>query len=64
MRDGDRLFAQVRDQKIPLSPESDRDYVLAGSDNVHVIFTSDTQGRATELILRESGTDSYLNRIK
>jgi len=64
VRERDRLFAQIRDMKIPLSPESDRDFVLEGPDNVHVIFTSDTQGRATELILRETGTDAYLNRIK
>jgi serine beta-lactamase-like protein LACTB, mitochondrial len=63
-REGDRLFAHIRDQKIPLSPESDRDYVLTGLDNVHVVFMSDSNGRTTELILRESGTDSYLNRIK
>jgi serine beta-lactamase-like protein LACTB len=63
-REGGRLFAQVRDQKIPLSPENDRDYLLMGLDDVHVIFMADGNSRATELILRESGTDSYLNRIK
>ena len=62
-REGDRLFAQIRDQKIPLSPESARDYVLKGSDT-QIIFVSDGNGRATELILRESGTDAHLNRIK
>lgn len=62
-REGDRLFAQIRDDKIPLSPESTRDYVLKGGDT-HLVFMSDGNGRATEVILRESGTDSYLNRIK
>ena len=62
-REGDRLFAQIRDQKIPLSPESARDYVLKGT-NTQIVFVSDGNGRATELILRESGTDAYLNRIK
>ena len=62
-REGDRLFAQIRDQKIPLSPESARDYVLKGSDT-QIIFVTDGNGRATELILRESGTDAYLSRSK
>src|SRR5579871_91356 len=62
-REGDRLFAQIRDQKIPLSPESARNYVLKGTDT-QIIFISDGNGRATELIFRESGTDMYLNRIK
>ena len=62
-REGDRLFAQTRDQKIPLSPESARDYVLKGSDT-QIIFVTDGNGRATELILRESGTDAYLSRSK
>ena len=59
-REGDRLFAQVRDQKISLSPESARDYVLKGTDN-HLTFSIDRNGRP-ELILRESGIDAYLNR--
>jgi CubicO group peptidase (beta-lactamase class C family) len=62
-REGNRLFAQIRDQKIPLSPESARDYVLKGTDT-QIVFVSEGNGRATELILRESGTDAYLNRIK
>jgi CubicO group peptidase (beta-lactamase class C family) len=62
-REGDSLFAQVRDQKIPLSPESARDYVLKGSDT-HIIFVSNGNGRTTELILRESGSDAYLKRIE
>jgi len=62
-REGDRLFARIRDQKIPLSPESARDYVLKGSDT-QIIFVSDGNGRTTELILREGGTDAYLNRIE
>src|SRR6266581_79196 len=62
-REGDRLFAHIRDQKIPLSPESARDYVLKGSDT-QIIFVTDGNGRATELILRESGTDAYLSRSK
>jgi len=62
-REDGRLLAQVRDQQIPLLPESPRDYVFKGTD-VEIIFQTDGNGRAKELILRESGTDSYLNRIK
>jgi serine beta-lactamase-like protein LACTB, mitochondrial len=62
-REDGRLLAQVRDQQIPLLPETARDYVFKGTD-VQIIFQTDGNGRAKELILRESGTDSYLNRIK
>jgi CubicO group peptidase (beta-lactamase class C family) len=62
-RDGDRLFARVRDQEIALLPESTREYVFKATD-VQIIFETDGDGPAKELILRESGTDSYLNRIK
>ena len=59
-REGDRLFAQIGDQKISLLPESVRDYVPRGGDN-HVIFSTDSNGRP-ELILRGNGTDAYLSR--
>jgi CubicO group peptidase (beta-lactamase class C family) len=62
-QEGDRLFAQIRDQKIPLLPESARDYVFERSDT-QIIFEADGNGRAKELILRESGADAYLNRVK
>jgi hypothetical protein len=45
-----------------LLPESVRDYVLKGFDN-DLIFSMDGNGRP-ELILRESGTDAYLNLVK
>lgn len=61
-REGVRLFAQVGDQKISLSPESVRDYAVEGGDN-HLIFSTDSNGRP-ELIVRESGIDAYLNRVK
>ena len=61
-REGDQLFAQIRDQKIPLAPESVRDYVFKGFD-VHLMFSIDRDGRP-ELIMRESGIDSYLNLVK
>jgi len=62
-REGNRLFAQIEGRKIPLSPESTRDYVLKGSDT-QIIFVSDGQRRTRELILREAGTDTYLSRIE
>ncbi len=61
-REGERLFAQVGDQKLSLSPESVRDYVLQGGDN-HLIFSIDRNGRP-QLIVRESGIDAYLNLVK
>jgi CubicO group peptidase (beta-lactamase class C family) len=61
-REDNRLFAQIRDQKTQLVPESVRDYVFKGSDT-QIIFVTDGNGRAKELILREGGTDAYLNRI-
>jgi serine beta-lactamase-like protein LACTB len=62
-REGDRLFARIRDQKIPLLPESPRAYIFKGTDT-QIIFETDGKGLAKELILRESGTDAYLNRIR
>jgi CubicO group peptidase (beta-lactamase class C family) len=62
-REDDRLFARIRDRKIPLLPESARDYVFQGSDT-QIVFETGGDGRAKALILRESGTDAYLNRIK
>lgn len=61
-REDDRLFVKIRDQKTQLVPESVRDYVFKGSDT-QIIFVTDGNGRAKELILREGGTDAYLNRI-
>lgn len=61
-REGDRLFAQIRDQKTQVVPESVRDYIFKVSDT-QIIFVTDGNGRARGLILREGGTDGYLNRI-
>lgn len=62
VRDGDRLFAEIRDRKIPLSAESARDHVIPNTDT-RIIFQPDEGGRTKELILREGGTDSYLSRV-
>ncbi|MES1258794.1 MAG: hypothetical protein ABUS51_10195, partial [Acidobacteriota bacterium] len=62
-REDNRLFARIRDQKIPLLPESARDYVFKGRDT-QIIFETDGNGRTKDLILRENGTDAYLNRVR
>ena len=61
-REGDRFSAQIRDQKYSLSPESVREYVLKGTD-AHLILSTNRNGRP-ELILRQSGIDTYLNQVK
>lgn len=62
-REDGRLVAQIRNQKFPLVPESPRDYVFRDTDT-HIIFETDDNGQIRELILRENGTDAYLNRTK
>jgi CubicO group peptidase (beta-lactamase class C family) len=61
-REGERLFAQIRDQKYSLAAESARDYVLKGTD-AHLILSLDRNGRP-EMIFRQSGIDTYLNLVK
>jgi hypothetical protein len=60
-REGDRLVVQIRDQRIPLSAETNRDFFLKGTDT-HIIFVVDSNGRATDVILREGGSDLYAHR--
>jgi len=60
-REGNRLVAQVSDQRFPLSPETARDFFPSIADT-HIIFVVDSHGRATDLILREGGTDLYAHR--
>jgi len=61
VREGNRLVAQVGDQRFALSPETARDFVPSIADT-HIIFVVDSKGRATDLILREGGTDLYAHR--
>ena len=61
-REGDRLSAQIRDQKYSLSPESVREHVLKGTD-AHLVLSVDRNGRP-EITFRESGIDAYLNLVK
>jgi uncharacterized protein (TIGR03435 family) len=58
-----RLFVQPTNQAMsPLFSESERDFFLKGID-VQVTFVTDSQGRATELILHQNG-DRHLKRIE
>jgi serine beta-lactamase-like protein LACTB len=61
-REGDGLFAQVRTQKIALAPESEREFVLKGTD-AHLSLSTDRNGRP-EMIVRQSGIETYLNRAR
>ena len=61
-REGDHLFAQATGQpKFEVFPESDRDYFFKIVD-AQITFVTDSQGRATELILHQRG-DRHAPRI-
>jgi serine-type D-Ala-D-Ala carboxypeptidase/endopeptidase len=60
--EGDHLFAQATGQpKFEIFPESDRDYFFKVVD-AQISFLTDSQGRATELILHQRG-DHHAPRI-
>jgi hypothetical protein len=63
VRDGDHLFAEINSHKNEIFPESIRDYFFKAFDS-QITFVTDGNGRATELILHEGGTDVRANRIK
>ena len=63
VREGNHLFAQVNGRKNQMFPESVRDYFFKMFD-AQITFVTDGNGRATELILHEGGTDLYANRIE
>ena len=58
-----RLVAQIGSRKTPLVPRSSRNYFL-GSTESEIIFVTDRNGRATDIILREGATDAYLGRVR
>ncbi len=63
-REGDRLFVQEAGQpKIEIFPQSERDYFLKGFD-AQITFETDSQGRASELILHQMGVDQLAKRIE
>jgi uncharacterized protein (TIGR03435 family) len=62
-RQGDHLFAQATGQgTLPLFPESERDFFIKVVD-AQITFVTDSAGRATELILHQSG-DHPAKRIE
>lgn len=63
IREGDHLFAQTNGPKIQIFPESARDYFFKLFD-AQITFVTNSNGRATELLLHEGGTDLYANRIE
>lgn len=63
VRDGGRLFAEMNGHKNEIFPESVREYFFKAFD-AQITFVTDSNGRATELILHEGGTDLRANRIK
>jgi CubicO group peptidase (beta-lactamase class C family) len=63
-REGDRLFAQVTGQpKFEILPESDHDFFVTEFD-AQITFVTESQGRATELIVHQDGTDDHAKRIE
>ncbi len=63
LRQGNHLFVQLTGRKIQLFPESAHDYFFKMFD-AQITFVTGGNGRATELILHEGGTDLYANRIE
>lgn len=62
-RDGDHLFAQATAQpKFEIFPEGEKDYFLKVVD-AQITFVTDSNGRATELILHQNGLDQHAKRI-
>jgi CubicO group peptidase (beta-lactamase class C family) len=63
-REGDRLLLQLTGQpKAEIFPESDREYFLKIVD-AEITFVTDSQGRATELILHQGGVDQHAKRTE
>jgi CubicO group peptidase (beta-lactamase class C family) len=63
-REGDELFTQATGQgKLQIFPESERDYFLKVVD-AQITFVTDSNGRATELILHQGGMDQHAKRIE
>jgi len=63
-REDDHLFTQATGQpKLQIFPESDRDYFLKVVD-AQITFVTDSNGRATELILHQGGMDQHAKRME
>jgi CubicO group peptidase (beta-lactamase class C family) len=63
-REGDHFFEQATEQpKAEIFAESDHDYFLKIVD-AQITFATDSNGRATELILHQGGLDQHAKRIE
>lgn len=63
-REGAHLFAQATGQgKAEIFPESEREYFYKVVD-AQITFKTDSQGRATELILHQNGQDMPAKRLE
>jgi D-alanyl-D-alanine-carboxypeptidase/D-alanyl-D-alanine-endopeptidase len=63
-REGDHLFTQATGQpKVEIFPLSDRDYFLKVVD-AQITFETDSQGRATGLILHQNGMNQPAKRME
>ena len=62
-RDGTQLFVQATGQpKLEIFPESERDYFLKVVD-AQITFETDSQGRATGLVLHQNGMNQPAKRL-
>jgi CubicO group peptidase (beta-lactamase class C family) len=63
-RDGDHFIAQATGQgPVEIFPEGDHEFFAKVVD-AQITFLTDSQGRATELILHQNGTDHHAPRIQ
>ena len=63
-RDGDHLYVQLTGQPVlEIFPEGARDYFLKVVD-AQITFVTDSNGRATELVLHQGGRDQHAARVE
>jgi serine-type D-Ala-D-Ala carboxypeptidase/endopeptidase len=63
-RDGDHLYTQLTGQaRFEIFPESETDFFLKVVD-AQVIFVTNSQGKATEIILHQNGIDQHAKRVE
>jgi CubicO group peptidase (beta-lactamase class C family) len=63
-QEDDHLFEQATSQpKFEIFPENEKDYFLKVVD-AQITFVTDSQGRATELILHQGGMDQHAKKIE
>jgi hypothetical protein len=63
-RDGDHFITQATGQgPVEIFPEGDHDFFAKVVD-AQITFLTDSQGRATELILHQNGADHHAPRVQ